>query len=233
MIKNYIKKTRLGLLKTGVFGMFLAVSGWASAQISGTKTLGPGGDYSDWAALASAISTSGVNGKLTVNVISDVTTSSTVTFSQNATYPTSATNEIVINGNGKKLASSASYAAIVLNGMDYMTIDNVVIQKTANSTTSWGVQFMGQADYNKLTNNIIEFTALTSTSTSGTSYVVFSSSTTSITSMTSTYNGRYNLIEKNLMRTQSGSPGPAYAISNNGSSSLYSSTPSNNTYNKK
>lgn len=220
------------MLKTGVFGAFLAVSGWASAQISGTVTLGTGGTYSDWAALASAISGSGVSGKLTVNVISDVTTSSTVTFTQNSSYPTSSTKEIVINGNGYKLASSATYAAIVLNGMDYMTIDNVVIQKTANSTTSWGVQFMGQADYNKLTNNTIEFTALTSGTTSGTSYVVFSASTSSMTSSTSTYNGRYNLIEKNLMRTQSGSPGPAYAISNVGSTSIYSSTASNNTFNK-
>src|SRR5574343_328889 len=124
MFKNYKNKGMLGLLKTGVFGAFLAVSGWASAQISGTVTLGTGGTYSDWASLASAISSSGVNGKLTVNVISDVTTSSTVTFTQNGSYPTSATNEIVINGNGYKLASSTTYAAIVLNGMDYMTIDN-------------------------------------------------------------------------------------------------------------
>ncbi len=231
MIKNYNKKTRLGLLKTGVFGMFLAVSGWASAQISGTVTLGTGGTYSDWGALASAISTNGVSGALTVNVISDVTTSSTVTFTQNSSNPTSSTKSITINGGGYKLSSSATNAAIVLSGMDYMTIDNVVIQKTGTGTTQFGVIFTAGADYNTISKCTIEYTALTSGSTAGGAYVAFTNSTSSATSMSSsTYAGSYNTIEKNLMRTtNSNSPGPTYGVIDYGSSSLYSYSPTNNT----
>ncbi len=208
-----------------------SVSGAAHAQLSGTVTVGTGGTYSTLTALATAISGSGVSGALTVDFVSDVTESSTVTFTQNATNSTSSTKTITINGNGKKFISSATYAGIALNGMDYMTIAGLVIQRTSTSATQWGVHFYGQADYNTLKNCTIEYTAMSTGSTAGGAYVVFSASTTSPTSMTSTYNGRYNVVDNNLMRTtSSNSPGPTYAITDMGSSSLYSSTASNNTF---
>jgi len=230
MIKNYIKTKHFGVLRNTFLAAGMFLSGWVNAQISGTVTVGTGGTYTTWAALATAIN-SGVSGPLTVDVISDLTSTSVVTFTQNASYPTSSTNTITINGNGKKLTSSATYAGIVLNGMDYMTIDGLVIQKTLASGSQWGIQFMGQADYNTVKNCNIEFTALSTGSTAGSAYIVFSASTTSPTSYTSTYNGRFNVIDDNLMRTtSSNSPGPTYAIVDMGSSSVYSSTASNNTF---
>ena len=218
-------------MKTGVFAALLSVSGWANAQLSGTVTVGTGGTYSNFTALATAISGNGVSGALTVDVISDITESSTVSFTQNASNSTSSTRTITIKGNSKKFSNSATNAAIILNGMDYMTIDGLVIQKTGTGTAQFGIIFQGQADYNTVKNCTIEYTALTTGTTAGGAYIAFTASTTSATSMTSTYNGRFNTIDNNLMRTtNSNSPGPCYAITDMGTSSLASSTASNNTF---
>ena len=230
MIKNYIFNTRRLIKKGVLLASLLSVVGLTKAQLSGTVTLGTGGDYTTWQSLASAISGSGVSGPLTVNVISDLTTSSVVTFAQNASKPTTSTNTITINGNGYKLASSYTYSAIDFNGLDYVTIKKLIVQKTGTSTSQRGISFRGQSDYNKIDSCTIEYTSLTSGSTGGGAYIVFSASTTSSTSYTSTYNGSYNTISNCLMRTtNSNSPGPTYAVVVMGSSSKYSSTPSNNT----
>jgi hypothetical protein len=233
MIKNYMKRTQLSFMKTGVFAALLSVSGWANAQLSGTVTVGTSGTYTTWQALATAISTSGLSGALTVNVTSDLTTTTVVEFKQPTSNLTSSTNTITIKGNGYKLSSSFANAAILINGMDYMTIDGLVIQKTGTGTAQFGIIFQGQADYNTVKNCTIEYTALTTGTTAGGAYIAFTASTTSATSMTSTYNGRFNTIDNNLMRTtNSNSPGPCYAITDMGTSSLASSTASNNTFSK-
>src|SRR6056300_231285 len=81
MIKTYINKNILKVMKVLCLGGLMAFSSNAYSQLSGTKTLGTGGDYTSWSALASAIRTSGVNGKLTVTLLNDMSLGSTrVTF---------------------------------------------------------------------------------------------------------------------------------------------------------
>jgi len=232
MKKIYKNKQGLKSMRGILFAILCTSSSWLSGQISGTKTLGTGGDYTTWESLVSAISTSGMNGALTIDVISDLAPTTTISFSQNATNPTTSTKTIKINGGNYKLSSSSTNAAIDLNGMDYLTIDKLVIQKTGTGTAQFGVIFRGGADYNTIQNCTIEYTALASASTAGGAYISFTNSTTGATTLASTvYNGRYNTIDKCLMRTtSSNSPGPTYAITDAGASSIYSNTPSNNTF---
>ena len=233
MFKNYILKFRVNAIRLGVTAMLFGGVGMLKAQLSGTYTLGSGGDYATWQALASDIYSSGVSGPVTVNVISDLTQSSTTQFRQNASKPTSSTNNITINGNGKKLGSSYAYAAIELYGMDYLTIKNLTIQLTSGSTSQKGILFWQEADYNTIDSCTIEYTALTSgtTSSAGGAYIVFSWSQTSNTTYnTAYYCGSYNTVSNCLMRTtNSNSPGPTYAVVLMGSSGKYASTASNNT----
>ena len=85
----------------------MAFSSTAYSQLSGTKTLGTGGDYTSWSSLASAIRTSGVNGKLTVTMLNDMSLGSTrVTFQNPTSNKPTSTNQIVIDGNGITSAKS-------------------------------------------------------------------------------------------------------------------------------
>ena len=85
MIKNYINKNILQAMKVLCLGGLMAFSTNAYSQLSGTKTLGSGGDYTSWSALASAIRTNGVSGKLTITMQNDMTLGSTRVTFQNPT----------------------------------------------------------------------------------------------------------------------------------------------------
>ena len=157
MNKNYLVsrlKTQLRLLVLSVFATAATTS---YAQLSGTKTLGTGGDYTTWANLATAISSNGVSGDLTVEVISDLTSSASITLKNNATNPTSSTKKITIDGKGKKLTSNHNDAALVLDGIDYLTLKDYTIDQATTSSDVKGIQFMGGANYNTIDGVKIEF----------------------------------------------------------------------------
>src|SRR5688572_5407977 len=71
---------------------------------------------------------------------------------------TSAINTITFNGNGRTLSfnstTSATRAGISLNGANYITIDNLVIDGSAG-TYGWGVWFTSGADNNTVSNCVI------------------------------------------------------------------------------
>lgn len=75
---------------------------------------------------------------------------------------TSAVNTITFNGNGQMLSfnstTSTARAVITLNGADFITINNLVIDGSAG-TYGWGVFFTNQAD----NNTVSSCTILTST----------------------------------------------------------------------
>jgi parallel beta-helix repeat protein len=218
-----MKHSFISTLKAATLGLALLFSGSTWAQLSGTVTLGSGGTYSSWMALASALNNSGVSGPLTVNVTSDLNEgSSTITF--NAITGASSTNKITINGNGYKLTSSSSYEVIVLNGTDYMTFNNVNVINTSTSAYGIGYRLGNDATYNVIKGGSIEFTARTTTSSYG-AYVALASSYSALMSSSSSWNGRYNRVSGVTMKsTASGSYGPYYGIANNGNSSYYSSS---------
>mgnify|MGYP000199631533 CR=1 FL=1 len=172
MIKNYILTARR-LAKSGVlFAAMFSLLGVAKAQLSGTVTVGSGGTYSDLSALASAIASNGIGtGGLTANLVSNITETGRVTFTQNATNPATSAKSITIDGKNYTVTSSVTNdAGIVFNGMDYMTIKNMDLNRTSTSTDAKGVQVMGNAQYKELNGMTIRLSqtrASTSTSSGG------------------------------------------------------------------
>ena len=233
MNKNYLVSRLKTQLRLFVLSVFATAATTSYAQLSGTKTLGTGGDYTTWANLATAISSNGVSGDLTVEVISDLTSSTGITLKNNATNPTSSTKKITIDGKGKKLTSNHNDAALVLDGIDYLTLKDYTIDQATTSSDVKGIQFMGGANYNTIDVVKIHFSGLTTSTTStfsGGAYIVFGSSITSMSTSSTTYNGVNNTIQNCTMSTRSGSQGPTAGIYVNGATSSYTSTASDNTF---
>jgi PKD repeat protein len=112
----------------------LLIAGSASAQLSGTYTINSGAstsgtNYASFTALASALNSSGVSGAVTINVVAGSGPYSQQ-FNLNAISGSSATNTITINGNGEKI--KASSPIIQLNGTDYISFDDLVVEQTGN-----------------------------------------------------------------------------------------------------
>jgi hypothetical protein len=119
----------------------------------------------------------------------------------------SATNTLTINGNGETLqftaTSSASSFTLQLNGTDYTIIDNLVIQALSSSMGRC-VHLMNKADYNTLSNCLLQMPNMT-----GTSNIYFYYGITNGTSSTQTYAdaGRENRVNKCTMNARaSGGP---------------------------
>jgi len=119
----------------------------------------------------------------------------------------SATNTLTINGNGETLqftaTSSASSHTLQLNGTDYTIIDNLVIQALASSMGRC-VHLRNKADYNTLSNCVLQMPNMT-----GTSNIYFYYGITNGTSSTQSYAdaGRENKVTKCTMNARaSGGP---------------------------
>ena len=233
---NSIYKTikRYGL-KAVALGLMLTSSGWVKAQLSGTVTVGTGGTYSTFTALATAFNASGVSGPVTVNVLSNTSESGTVSFVQPGTNPTTSTNKLTINGNGYTVSATGAPEVLLMNGIDYFNIDNLIISNTSTATNGMGIRFFNNADFNTVQRCTLQFTALaTGVASAGGAYIAFSSATslTNLSGMaTSGGNGSNNVIINNVMRTTNvNSPGPFCGIFEVQNSSLYTSTSFNNTF---
>ena len=231
---HYKISTSTAFLKRNLLLMLLCLAGVANAQLSGSYTIDAtaatgGTNYATWSAFASAIGTSGVSGAVTVTVKNDETTASTVTL--NAISGVSSTNTITIDGNGKKLISSATYEGLLFNGADYVLVKNLTIQKTGTGTLQTGIRFTNGSDYNEINGCTIDYTAMTTGTTAGGAYIAFASSQTSLTTTSSTNNGSYNKIINNLMQTSAAnSAGPCYGIMDQQSTSSYYNTANNNSF---
>lgn len=232
--------------------ILLGSSSMLSAQMNGTYTLNASAaasstNFTNWQSFWRSLSglsrsdlgptlTGGVNGPVVLEVLSSLTETQQVQFP--AVAGASATNTITINGNGNVLSYAGTTtlnAVITLNGTDYLTIRNLTIRNTANITQVMGIRLFNNADYNTIENNTIEFSALTlGSSTAGGAYVAFSSAT-SLTGVTAGggNNGYFNVVRNNLMRTTNvNSPGPAYGIFEVQNISNYTTTHSNNTFDR-
>ena len=117
----------------------------------------------------------------------------------NAVAGSSATNTITINGNGRTLSFSSSTstarAGITLNGADYVTIDNLVIDASAG-TYGWGIHFINGADYNTISNCNITTSTISTTSTNCAA-IMFSASASGLTAGTT---GSNNNITGNTLK---------------------------------
>ncbi|KAA9324962.1 CARDB domain-containing protein [Adhaeribacter soli] len=136
------------------------------SPLSGTKTIGgtPAANnyYATFTDAVKALVDCGVSGPVTFNVAAG-------TYNEQITIPeitgASATNRITFNGNGRTIgftsANTNQRAVIKLDGADYITLNNLVIDATSG-TYGWGIHLTNGANNNTITNNTIN-SSLTST----------------------------------------------------------------------
>ena len=202
-IQNATRYYRLeAICSGGGIGYSTSVLVTTPALVSGTFTINAaqstGG--TNFASFADAISYigCGINGPVVFNV-----QSGSGPYNEQVTIPdvngTSVTNTITFNGNGETLSFNSSNASnrvgIILNGVDHVTINNLVIDGSAG-TYGWGILLTNAADSNTITNCTINVS--TTNITSGNHYcIVISGSSTSIS--TSGNNGNYNTISNNTL----------------------------------
>ena len=112
-----------------LFAILLVIPTQLSAQLSGIKTIGPGGDYTTFAAAASDLNSVGVGGAVTFEVIPGTYTEQ---FELGSISGASASNTIVFqsqSGNAADVTvqfsqpSGANYI-VRLNDADYVTFQN-------------------------------------------------------------------------------------------------------------
>ncbi len=233
-------KTIKNILKASKDKMFLLamVLGMTSlnAQMSGSYTIDASAaasstNFVSWTTFATAFNAAAITGPVTVDVKSSINIG-TAFVTLNANAGSSSTNTLTINGNNTTMTYTSTYAAIRLNGADYVTIKNMTIEN--NNTTPGAIWITNQSDYNTIDNVTMYLSANTS-ATSGAYYVSMSTSVSSPTSTGSAATGTTgqpgigNTISNCLMYTQSGGVGPYYGISLCGNTSNYTTTAQNNT----
>ncbi|MFN9109141.1 MAG: hypothetical protein ACK5XN_03540, partial [Bacteroidota bacterium] len=246
------------LLRLGALAMLFAGQGlYAQMNNSGGNfTINSGAaasstNFQNWLSFSQALQNitrsdggplyggAGISSAIVVNVQSTQTESVPVNFP--AVTGTSSTNTITINGNGNTVrfqntSTAGNKPVIQFSGGDFFRIRNLVIENTG-SVCPWGIHFYNQSNNNLIENSTIQFTswntAVTSHGTTATAYVVFSASTSGTNSSSSTsYNGQFDTIRNVLMRTTNGGVGPTFGITCLGSTSFYTNTASNNTFEK-
>ncbi|MBO6517490.1 MAG: hypothetical protein JJ975_13165, partial [Bacteroidia bacterium] len=163
----------VGLLLAGSLAM-------AGTPLSGTYTINAGSatggtNFASFNDLEDSLTTNGISGAVTVNVVaSSGPYSERVVF--NEVTGASATNTITINGNGEKILNTASSSTIEMNGADYFTFNNLVIEAAGTGNGTRCVHFWRSADYNTFKNGEMIISKYTGTSSSGAAYVAFSNS---------------------------------------------------------
>jgi len=182
-------------------GLLLLADRGAQAQaLSGAYTINSaqptgGTNFATFSEVASRLSLSGVTGPVTIAVSGGPYTEQ---VSLGTIPGTSATNTVVVNGGGSTLqfapATTSQRAVLLLNGSDYVTINNLVINATGG-TYGYGIQLTSNADNNTITNNTINADpTATSTNFAG---IVLSGTATSASSTVDVGNG--NLIQGNTV----------------------------------
>lgn len=122
----------------------------------GTYTIGGvGADYATFNEAANDLNTNGVCGPVVFNV--DAASGPYIEQVELMEITgTSATNTITINGNGATLrygsGDSDNRHVLRLNGADYVTVNDLVIDVDSDSTYGWGIHLTNAADHNTFFN---------------------------------------------------------------------------------
>ena len=125
--------------------------------LSGTYTVGTGGNYGTISAALTALSTNGVSGPVTMNILPG-TYSTTTTIAIGAYTGVSATNPLVFDGGNAATTTItgavASGAIVTVNLAKYVTVKNLTITNT-NAGSCSGVGIIGSATTNAGTGTTI------------------------------------------------------------------------------
>jgi PKD repeat protein len=233
-IKNYISQKMKGLALFIGLGLSSTVS---FAQMNGSYTIdasvaASATNYTTWASFATAWNAAAITGPVSITVKSNLNLLTTpVTLNANA--GSSATNTLSIDGGNTKMTYTGTNAALRLNGADYVSVKNMVIENT-NIFTPGGVTLTNQADYNEFNAVDVFLNGYTGTSSSTFYYAITASTATgmsngSAATGTTGQPGSFNKIRFCKMYTQAGGTGPYTAVGLNGNTVNYTTTAQNNT----
>ncbi|PKP23117.1 MAG: hypothetical protein CVU05_00905 [Bacteroidetes bacterium HGW-Bacteroidetes-21] len=157
--------------------------------LTGTKTVGSGGDYTTLKLAFDAINTNGLSGNLRLEIISDITETAEARLNQwtdcsGATgytvtiYPTGAL------GTTRTISGNIATSLVTFNGADNVTIDgrlgmtgaaNSLVFTNSNATTGSTIKFINDA-----TKNVIKYTSIQGASASYTTGIVFFSTASTL-----------------------------------------------------
>lgn len=146
--------------------------------LSGTFSVGAGGDFPDLAFALGALQQCGISGPVIINVLPG-SGPYTGGIEVGAISGSSATNTITINGNGNVINEGTPTYILAFNGSSYITLDNFQIINSNTANNKFGIMVRGGSHHLQITNNYINMgTAVTATATGG---IIVSGSTTSAT----------------------------------------------------
>jgi hypothetical protein len=148
--------------------------------LSGPYSIGGSSpNFASIGAAVAAINKYGICGPVTFN-IDAASSPYTEQITINQINGSSATNTITFNGNGSTIqfaSTTADRHVIKLNGADYITFNNLSIVEM-DATYGYGVHLIDGANYNTIDNCIINMSANTSTAEANSGGIVSSASTT-------------------------------------------------------
>jgi hypothetical protein len=140
----------------------VTVTAQVASPISGAYTINSalptaGTNFASFTAAANRLNLDGINGPTTITVVGGPYTEQFLLGQVNGV---SATNTLVLNGGGRTIqfasANSNQRAVVQLNGTDYTTINNLVIDPTggagATATYGYGVLLTNEANNDRITN---------------------------------------------------------------------------------
>ncbi|MDO7876848.1 right-handed parallel beta-helix repeat-containing protein [Hymenobacter sp. ASUV-10] len=162
------------------------------------KTLPTSGrNFASFTDAAAALNSSGIAASVRFNVLNGPYNEQ---FSLGVVAGVSATDTIGVDGGASKQTlrysgTVSQPAAVLLNGTDYVTLNNLTIDVSAGATYGVGVHLVGQANNNRISNSVIVGTT-TATSATANSAIATSGSVTSGTSAGDANNLR---IENNVL----------------------------------
>ena len=235
MLQPFTTPTSRRWRVAGALAALLLSGPAALAQLSGTYTINNalptgGTNYASFAAAASALTTGGVSGPVTFNV-------SGGPYTEQLRLPvivgSSATNRITFNGNGRTIQFAANVATapavVILDGADYVTVNNLVVTATGAGTSSapgWGIQLVNNADNNVVTgctvNSGVAFNCAGIVSSGNSNGTTATGATTNqnVTITGNTINGGYYGIS--VMGNSATSPNAGVVVSGNTVRDFYS-----------
>ena len=190
-------------------------------SISGTKTVGTGGDYTTLTAAIAAVNGAEITGAVTLsltNALYDTATGGEAfPLTLNANNGSNATNTVTIKpaaGVTSAITGSSASCVIGFNGADFMTIDgsntvggttrNLTVTNTNAGLTSAVVCIQNTAALDGATNNVVKNTNIVGNTNITTLFGVFSGGTAISTASVGTGNNTNTIQNNNLSKTQFG-----------------------------
>ena len=169
--------------------------------LTGTKTIGTGGNYANFTAAINALNTSGVGtGGVTFNVLAGSV------FEENVPVITAtgtAANSIIFQKSGTGanpvIKPSSATAGIQIKGGDYITFDGIDITRPTGSTSYYGYYLLAASATDGAQHNTIKNCKITLDRTNSSCYGIYQyySVTPTASSGTNSYNTYENIVVEN------------------------------------